>query len=392
MKSTAKSLLYKGPYDEAAVKAVGEEILKSLGGTSSLAFAFVTSDYIPHLEDFTEVLRLHGHIPDIVGASARGVIHNDTEYESGSGFAILSLRLEDVQNTVIPFDKNTFENADSAHFTDALGAVKPKVWISLLNPVELNVEEWIHTWNHLFPEIPSTGGLASGGRDAESYAVFHNDRILSGGVVVGLSGEIAFDIVVSQGCRPIGNPLPVTKSEANIIYSLGAKPAYKELEAAYQTLNDQEKSHAKGNLFAGLAGNEYVDEFRPGDFLVRNIIGADPETGAVVINGVPRVGQTLQYQFRDKVIADLDFQNSIKTQITPSKQQIAALLFTCTGRGKEFFGIPNHDAEALSQALGPLPTGGFFCSGEIGPVSGNNCIHGYTASAIVLREHAPSQK
>ena len=82
--------------------------------------------------------------------------------------------------------------------------------------------------------------------------------------------------IVSQGCRPIGEPLTVTRAESNVIYSLGARPAYEALESAFEGLSDGEKAGAKGNLFAGIAGTEDVEDFKPGHFLIRNILGADP--------------------------------------------------------------------------------------------------------------------
>lgn len=386
MKSTAEAVLHNGPYDENAVIAAGARILASLGGTATCAFAFISPDYLPHLEDFTELLRLHGHIPEVIGSTGQGLVGGETEQENGSGFSVLALRLEGAGASIVSFSRDDLNDSDAAFWRKKAGKIQPKLWIPMLNPVDMDVEDWMEQWNQAFPGVPCVGGLSSGGPDVDSFAIFHNDRLVDSGVAIALHGDIEFDILVSQGCRPIGEPLPVTRAEANVIYLLGARPAYQELEAAYQTLDESEKAQARGNLFAGLAGNEYVDEFKPGDFLVRNIIGADPESGAVVINGLPRMGQTVQYQFRDKATADADFQKTLKAGGRSPGHRFASLLFTCNGRGKRFFGAPNHDAALLSQVLGPLPTAGFFCNGEIGPVSGINCIHGYTASAVVLRQ------
>ncbi|MGH2901299.1 MAG: FIST C-terminal domain-containing protein, partial [Solirubrobacteraceae bacterium] len=61
-----------------------------------------------------------------------------------------------------------------------------------------------------------------------------------------------------------------------------------------------------------------------------------------------------------------------------------ALMFTCNGRGRGMFGVADHDAAALAGALGDIPTAGFFAAGEIGPVGGENFLHGFTATVAVF--------
>ena len=184
----------------------------------------------------------------------------------------------------------------------------------------------------------------------------------------------------------LASALPVTKAEDNIIFALGSRPAYHALETAFQSLSETERSHAQGNLFAGIASTEYVEDFRPGHFLIRNIIGADPDSGAVVIAGIPRVGQTVQYQLRDRQSAHVDLRRVLKQSATTIANPLASLLFSCSGRGAAFFGKPNHDSGMLAEIFGPHPSSGFFCNGEIGPVAGRNCVHGYTASCAIFVE------
>ena len=120
--------------------------------------------------------------------------------------------------------------------------------------------------------------------------------------------------------------------------------------------------------------------------LIRNIIGADPGSGAVVIGGIPRTGQTLQYQLRDRDIAKADLIRVLATGALHGVRPFATLLFSCLGRGERFFGSPNHDASSFHAAAGKSPLAGFFCSGEIAPVAGRNAVHGYTAAAALWIE------
>jgi len=385
MPSQSASVLHEGPYSEEAVRDAAGRIRAALSGPATIAFAFVTPDYLPHLADFADTIRVDGHVLELVGCTGSGLTSDGLEREDASGFSILALHAENSRIAVHELPNSLVESADGPRFwTQRLGSAEG--WIVLTNPFGFGVDDWLVDWNAAFPGVPTVGGLASGGREAESMAVFHNGRVIEGGVAIGLSGALRLVPAVSQGCRPIGEPLPVTKAEDNIIFSLGSRPAYQALESAFQSLSEAERSHAQGNLFAGIAGTEYLEDFRPGDFLIRNIIGADPDSGAVVIAGIPRVGQTVQYQLRDKDVADVDLRSVLRRAAKAPGRPVASLLFCCTGRGSSFFGASGHDAGMLEEIIGRHSSAGFFCNGEIGPVAGRNCVHGYTAACAILME------
>jgi small ligand-binding sensory domain FIST len=385
MPSESVSVLHEGPYSEEAVRDAAGRIRAGLSGPATVAFAFITPDYLPHLADFSDTIRVDGHVLELVGCTGSGLTSDGLEREDASGFSILALHAEDSRVAVHALPNALVESADGPKFwTRRLGSAEG--WIVLTNPFGFGVDDWLVDWNAAFPGVPTIGGLASGGREADSMAVFHNGEVIDGGVVVGLSGALRLVPAVSQGCRPIGEPLPVTKAEDNIIFSLGSRPAYQALESAFQSLSEAERSHAQGNLFAGIAGTEYLEDFRSGDFLIRNIIGADPDSGAVVIAGIPRVGQTVQYQLRDKEVADVDLRTVLRKAARTPGRPVGSLLFCCTGRGSGFFGESGHDAGMLEEVVGRHSSAGFFCNGEIGPVAGRNCVHGYTAACAILME------
>ena len=374
---TASSLDLPGPYSRDSVTHAALELRKSLGRPASVAFAFASPDYTPHLEEFCETLRVDGHVTHVMGCTAGGRIHGPNEIENGSGCSILTLACD--VGEPLALDAGNFHS-----FSHRAAPFSPNAWVLLANPFIFPSEEWLQELNVKFPGVPCLGGLASGGEE-DDVNVFFNGRVVDA-VALPVTGKTAIISVLSQGCRPIGEPLTVTRAENNVIYALGGNPAYRALESAFETLSDFEKSHARGNLFAGLAGNEYLDDFKSGDFLIRNIIGADPDTGAVVIGGIPRIGQTLQYQLRDKNVADADLDRALGEAPLGGARPFAALLFSCLGRGSKFFGGPNHDAARLSAAVGEKPSAGFFCNGEIGPVGGRNAIHGHTAAAAIWGE------
>jgi len=373
----------QGSFDAAEVASAAAELKAATGGNSAIAFAFVTPDYVAHLSEFAEIVRVDGHVVDVVGCTGVGLTSNGVEEETGAGFSLLAVDAPEASFDVIPLKEATLEGSSGAPtWKKIAGTVEPRAWISLANPYLFDVETWLGEWNKAFPNIPCIGGLASG--EEETTAVFWNDKIVDA-LALGVKGLRVLPLV-SQGCRPIGEPLTVTKAENNIVYALGSHPAYEALESAFEGLTDGEKASAKGNLFAGLAGTEYVEDFKPGDFLIRNILGADPNSGAVVIGGIPRIGQTLQYQLRDKESADNEWRSVLRHAVLEGGKPSASLLFACAGRGSGLFGSASHDAGLLEEILGDHPSAGFLCSGEIGPVVDKNHIHSYTASCALFFE------
>jgi small ligand-binding sensory domain FIST len=110
------------------------------------------------------------------------------------------------------------------------------------------------------------------------------------------------------------------------------------------------------------------------------VLATDRQSGAVVVGDVVPIGVTVQFHLRDARTADEDLSERLG-----GLSADAALLFTCTGRGTRLFGGPDHDAEAIVEHLGPIPTAGCFAAGEIGPVAGRNFLHGFTASLALFR-------
>jgi len=386
MANSAASRLVPGPYSETAVRNAAQECLQEIGGSVTCVFAFVAADFRPHLEDFLELIQVHGHAPLVVGCSASGLIGAGVELEHSTGFSLLFLHLPGT--VVTPFvlrNSQVEESTGPAYWNkiSGLAAGEVDVWMLLANPVNFPIERLLLEWNKAYPKVPCIGGLGSGGPSGDDIFIFRNRELIEdGSIALALKGGVRVHPLLSQGCNPIGHPLAVTGAAKNTLLALGGKPAYEVLASAFESLSDEEKRRAQGNLFAGLATSEYLDDFKRGDFLIRNILGADAETGAVTIAAYPRVGQTLQYQLRDRHSADEDFRERLLA--LRNVKPFASLMFSCTGRGKNLFGTANHDAGALDRNFPALPGAGFFCNGEIGPVGGANFVHGYTVSLALF--------
>jgi small ligand-binding sensory domain FIST len=205
----------------------------------------------------------------------------------------------------------------------------------------------------------------------------------SGAVGIVIGGGVRVRPVVSQGCKPIGRPMVVTRSEENLIVELGGRPALERLREVYGGLDPSDRELVRSSLHVGRAATEYRDEFRRGDFLVRNVVGADPESGVVAVGDTVRTGQTVQFHVRDAVTADDDLRELLEAAAV-GPRAAGALVFTCNGRGRRLFDTPDHDARCLQECLGPLPAAGFFAQGELGPIGSRTFLHGFTASIALF--------
>jgi len=393
MSKYAASRLVSGPFDEAVIRETARRLRAELSGAPTFGLVFITPDYAERAADFLELVRIYGQVPTLVGCSGTGLVGSSQEQEEGPGFSLMLVALPNTTATAFPFDQDMVESSsgpESWHARTQLKATDAKAWLTFVNPFSINVEAWLKQWNQAYAHVPIFGGYAGGFPGDPEAWVLCNDRAITGGVALALKGDIAVHAVVSQGCKPIGEPLTVTQADRNVLLTLGSRPAYEVLSDVYRDLSDAEREQAKGHLFAGIAVSEYLEEYKRGDFLVRNIIGADPKSGAVAINAVPRVGQTLQYQLRDSRVANDELKRLLTDEAANfSPTPYAGLLCTCHGRGRGLFGDANHDASLINQFFPGLPLTGLFANVQIGPVGERSFAHGYTASLALF---APSRE
>ncbi|HVY71872.1 MAG TPA: FIST N-terminal domain-containing protein, partial [Verrucomicrobiae bacterium] len=260
-------------------------------------------------------------------------------------------------------------------------------WLVFADPFHLDCEHWLKEWNEAYAPLPILGGLASGEPTEQRTQIYLNGEVFEdGGVAISFGGGVRLTGVISQGCTPIGDTWTITRAERNFIHEIGNRPAYQVLVDTFNQLSGEAQEKARGNLFVGLVINEYLDEFHRGDFLVRNLIGADPKSGSILVSALPRQGQTLQFQRRDATAATQDMEALLARA---QKNLTGATLYggclcNCNGRGKNLFGTENHDAALVRKMLAPPGLTGFFCNGEIGPVGERNFLHGYTASLALF--------
>ena len=351
----------------------------------SLGLVFLSPKFFPHARQVLEILRVHGRIPLLAGCSSSSLVANTEEIESAGGLVLALYSLPGAKLRGVRFTQDDIEAAGDEHYWPVETGVSAKNvngWLSFIDPFHLDAESWLRSWNKSYASVPVYGGLASGSFPEPLTQVYLDGEVYEdGGVAVAVGGDVTLVGVISQGCTPIGETWTLTRVEQNLIRHIGNRPAYTVLSETVSKLSPEDQRKAQGNLFIGLVVNEYLDEFHRGDFLVRNLLGGDPNSGVLAVGALPRMGQTIQFQRRDASAADEDLNlllARVKRELE-GRPIYGGCLCCCNGRGKSLFGRPSHDA-SLVQSHFELPAlAGFFCNGEIGPVGEKNFLHSHTA-------------
>jgi small ligand-binding sensory domain FIST len=356
----------------------------------SLGLVFMSPKYFQHTKQILEILQVHAQIPLLAGCSSQSLIVGEQEVEQNAGLTLALYAMPGVDVKASHFTQEQVEEANGPGYWRLETGIEPNQtngWLVFIDPFHLDSETWLRTWNEAYAPLPVMGGLASGDYSEQLTQVYLNSEVFEdGGVAISIGGDVKLAGVTSQGCTPIGDTWTLTKVDDNIIHEIGNRPAYEVLAETFNGLSPEEQKSARGNLFIGLVVNEYLDEFHRGDFLIRNLLGADPNSGSIAVGALPRLGQTVQFQRRSAAAATEDMNELLAR--TKRKLGDATIyggcLCSCNGRGQNMFGKPNHDAEMVQQRLGPLGLAGFFCNGEIGPIGERNFLHGYTASLALF--------
>lgn len=376
---------WKKAVENAALKANAE-----LGGECDLAVVFVTELY-PGMKpaEIPGLIRKHLPCPALIGCNTSGVIAGKEEIEGEPGVSLLAMRLPGVKISPFALMPKELDAVDKpARLIESLDLFptdRPK-FLALGDPMSCDVDKLTQVFNDAYPGAPLIGGLASGpALRKPGWLLVGNEHYAQGAVGAALSGDVEFEVVVAQGCRPVGKPYTITRADGNIVRELGGRQPIELLRETVSMLPAEDQALARHSLFAGLLMNEVRAKFKRGDFLIRNIMGFEAETGSLMIGAGVKAGQTLQFQLRDAETSDEDLRAHLEGLKDGDGAPRGALLVSCCGRGRGLYGAPGHDANLVQSLKGPLPLAGFFANGELGPVGGRNFVHGYTSSLAVIR-------
>lgn len=378
------------PRLEVALRAAIAAAVADLGDDAppaDLAFVFASSAYGGAIRPAFELLGDLVPARHVLGATAEGIVAGGEEHESGPAVAVWLASLPGAW--IEPLSLEYSQTPDGGMFAgwpERLAGDWPANATLLLvaDPFSFPVDAFVRRVEEEHPGTPIVGGMASGGNEPGSNTLAVGSRTYdSGAIGVVIGGSVRVRPVVSQGCRPVGRPMVITRSEENMIVELGGRPAFARLREMFQELDAVDRELVRTSLHVGRAASEYRDTFRRGDFLVRNVLGADPDSGVIAVGDLVRTGQTVQFHVRDAATADEDLREMLCGNQT-DRRPAGGILFTCNGRGTRLFAQPGHDARCLQECLGPIPVAGFFAQGEIGPIGNRTFLHGFTASLALF--------
>ena len=374
--------------DECAARVKGE-----LGSDPvDLAVIFVSPHYRDGYDRIPQMIA-EGLAPKrLIGCSAGGVIGGGHEIEQRAGISLTAAVLPDVDLLPFHLENESLPDLDASpgSWERIVGTTPDKKpqFLLITDPFTIRSDNLLLGLDYAFANSVKVGGMASGGQGPGANVLILDDKVyLSGAVGLAFHGDIVIDTIVAQGCRPVDKPMKVTRCKDNVLLELDGVQALQALRDLYESLDDRDKDLARHSLFLGVVMDEFQEEPQLGDFLIRNIIGMDPRSGAIGIGERLREGQIVQFHLRDAQTSAEDLTGLVHRYRDDQRGTRVAggLLFSCLGRGVYLYGQPDHDTGIFRDALGEIPLGGFFCNGEIGPVQGATYLHGYTSSFGLFR-------
>ena len=378
--------------DPASLSAAAETaaaVSSGLGGVRpDLVFVFASRHHAPELEETIAAIQRSLKPRHLIGCTAGGIIGGQVEYE---GRPALSVWAGSLPSAVIASSQIELDETPDGQAFPGIPEIPagPATLLLLAEPFSFPTDSLLARLGEDHPELQVLGGMASAARSPGENRLFLGGEVLVDGAVgVVISGGVRVRPLVSQGCRPFGKPLVITKSENNIIFELGGRSALEKLAEQLKLVTPAERPLLERGLHIGLAIDARKRQHHRGDFLVRNVVGFVRDRGAIAVGDVVKLGTTVQFHLRDSMTASEDLQLLLREAKMLGAEPAGGLLFSCNGRGSRFFESPNHDPACVARELGSIPLSGFFAAGEIGPIGGQNFLHGFTASLALFEENS----
>lgn len=387
---TFANALSTQPDSRSAESEVLGTLLDALGGAEpDLLVVFATQHHRSAFGELGRRLRSATGARHLIGCSAEAVIGPSREAEGEPGLTVLAACLPGTE--LRPFRAVTVSDSDGDLEIDGGPTILDPTQASALifgEPFSFAAELFLERFDLDWPGVGAVGAMASGGRGPGQNFLLQGDSTFEEGAVgVVFEGKHEIAPIVSQGCRPVGDPWVVTKVVKNRILELAGRSALTVLTDTLTSIPDADRELLQRGPFIGIAVDARKAELERSDFLARSILGIARGDRSIVIGDQPRRGQTVQFLVRDAASATEDLRALLAAQAGKfDPQATGALLLTCNGRGSHLFAEPHHDALWLARELAPdLPMAGLFAMGEIGPVNDRTFLHGLTASIGLIR-------
>ncbi len=381
--------------EAAATDAAGQLAAAFEGQQPDLAIVFASSAYGQSIEDLPQILRSLLGDCLLFGCNATGLIGGGMEEEEEPGVAILGGRLPDVTLSTLHLEQATLPplTASSEHWWRKLdiGPESAASFVLLADAATFDAESCARGLDRAYPGATVIGALSTGSQAPGAARLLANDGLQSAGaMLLALTGNVVIDPVLAQGCKPIGDPLFVTACDGNLISELDGRRPKELLTALFTQLDEADRTGFGDSLCIGFALPGPRQSVGAGDFLIRNVLGLDPDTGALWVGARLAPNAIVQFHLRDGGIASQELESRLGESLAARPPPVAALLFACAGRGRHLFGVTGHDSGTLRRRI-DIPVAGMFSAGEIAPVQGATFVHSYSSAfGLIRRRKAPA--
>jgi len=339
----------------SCVEALGE-----VPATATLGFLYVSDAFVADLEAILDFFRHATGVPHWTGSVGVGVCATGVEYLEEPAMAVMLGEFEAADFRMLPLLRDPGDVAalpSGAYFAVAHG-----------DPANPRIQELVEALAAHTASGFVVGGLSSARGEAAQIC----DGVVSGGLSgVQFSERVAIATRLSQGISPLGPRHRITRGNKNIVGTLDHRPALDVMKEEIGEVLARDLRRAAGYIFVGLP----VRGSDTGDYLVRNILGVDPQNHLVAIGEYVEPGDELLFCRRDQQTAEDDLRRmlaAIRAQLNAPAR--GAVYYSCLGRGQHMFGAPNRELGLIREALGDVPLVGFFANGEIS----HDRLYGYT--------------
>lgn len=375
------------------------EEIRTDGFHPTIGYLYLTDELADDANSILTLFRSVTGVQHWTGCVATGVCGNGVEYVNVPAISVMI--------GAVPHDKVKHFQNSGADYKKLRNELEP--WLNTHDPMLTVVHADSMIEHHpaaALEEVDAmVGGFMVGGLSAgqQSCAIIGRETMESGLSGYVFDADIAVATTVSQGCVPVGELHEITRHNEYVISALdGENPvdvltrdlkllATKKLGEDPDKILQQRTADVpfdlQKDLPALLRGEAYIGFPIAGadkqDYLVRNIMAIDPDTGLIAVGEHLQDGQKIIFMHRDDETVRADLSTSL---VNLHKRVLhdhgefkpkAALYVSCVARKDVSFGqegIPGGEMALIRDVLGDIPLAGFYANGEIS----NNRIYAHT--------------
>ena len=195
----------------AGAEVVGE-VVERIGTGPDVAIVFVTPAFGGALEDLCSLVSELIRPACLIGVVSSGLVAGDQEIEGGAAVALWAGHVGAVEGVRL-------EALETPDGTAVVGmpdeaAVGARTLVLFADPFTFPSPAFLQSAAMQYPDLEVVGGLPAGGQGAgATHLALDGTEYRDGAVGFLLEPEVATVAVVSQGCRPIGEPFTVTRAQ-----------------------------------------------------------------------------------------------------------------------------------------------------------------------------------